>query len=242
VRPVVVVPVCDRTHYVARTLESWRAVRGIGDAYTVHRCEPGFPEMAELAAAGRPECDGELVINETRLGNDQNMKAAVDAGFATGADFVIAAEDDVLVSADLLEYMTAMAGRYAQDTSVLAVTAFQDQAPGPLDEVRRAEWFWGGACWGMWRDRWETVRDDWPPSGGGYDGYLWRLARSRQMVTIQPLATRCMNIGEFGLNTHGEACGFADVWERQRFTPDLPPQSSWRERGGVWRPAWVTAP
>ena len=93
----------------------------------------------------------------------------------------------------------AMAAFYAGDQSVLAVTAWQDAAPGPLDEVRRVEWFWGGACWGMWRDRWDHVKDNWPPSGGGYDGYLWGVCQSQHQVTIQPLATRCKNIGEFGV-------------------------------------------
>jgi hypothetical protein len=97
--------------------------------------------------------------------------------------------------------------------------------------VRRAQWFWGGACWGIWRDRWERVRDGWPPSGGGYDGYLWDACRSRNLVTIQPMATRCKNIGEYGVNTQG---GFGPVWEAQQFTPDLPPQAGWREREGTW--------
>lgn len=229
-KPIIAVPVYNRPHYVGPALESWANVRGIEGAHMIYRCEPGFPEMVDLLGLF-PEA--EVVVNEHQLGNDQNMKAAVETAFATGAEFVIAAEDDVLVSADLLEFMAAMRDRYADDQQVLAVTAWQDQPPGPLDEVRRSEWFWGGACWGMWRDRWEQVSGDWPPSGSGYDGYLWGVCRSQNRVTIQPMATRCKNIGEYGVNTQG---GFEPVWEAQQFTPDLPAQSSWREREGVWRP------
>ena len=233
-KPVVVFPVYDRTHYVGPALESWRAVRGITGAHMIHRLEPGHPEMEDLVRRGRPDCGGDVIVNATQLGNDQNMKAAVTSGFETGTDFVIAAEDDVLVSEDLLEYMAAMRDFYAGDKSVLAVTAFQEFTPGPLNEVRKAEWFWGGACWGMWRDRWDQVKDSWPPSGGGYDGYLWGVCQSRHLVTIQPLATRCKNIGEFGVNTDGT--GFAEVWESQQFTPHIPRQGQWRETGGVFSP------
>ena len=121
----------------------------------IFRCEPGYPEVADLVRRERPPAEGTVTVNDGRLGNDQNMRAAVEDGFATGADFVIAAEDDVLVAADLLEYMLAMAARYAADKSVLAVTAWQGKAAGPLDEVQRIGWFYGGACWGMWRDWWD---------------------------------------------------------------------------------------
>ena len=211
-------------------------MRGIEDAYIVYRAEPGHLDMVDLVTRERPQTAAEIVVNGVQLGNDQNMKAAVETAFATGTDFVIAAEDDVLVSEDLLEYMMAMAAFYAGDPSVLAVTAWQDAAPGPLNEVRRVEWFWGGACWGMWRDRWDQVKDDWPPSGGGYDGYLWGVCQSRHLVTIQPLATRCKNIGEFGVNTDGRKEAFADVWDAQQFAPGIPRQDDYQELPGVWNP------
>lgn len=222
----VCVPVFNRPHYLAPVLESWRAVRSIGTAHMIFRCEPGHPEVADLVRKERPPSDGMVVVGDRNLGNDQNMRAAVEAGFATGAQFVIAAEDDVVVSHDLLEYMLAMSARYAADKAVLAVTAWQDRQPGPLDEVQRANWFWGGACWGMWRDRWDEVKGRWPPSHTGYDGYLGRICQGSHRVCIQPLATRCKNIGEIGVNTNGS---FASVWNRQQFTADIPPQS-YRER------------
>lgn len=223
-KPVCVMPVYNRPHYLARVLESWQAVRGIDDACLIFQCEPGCPEAVDLVRQKAPWA--QVTVNGRHLGNDQNMAAALGAGFATGAGFVIAAEDDVLVSADLLEYMAWAAERYADDKTVLAVTAWQDKPPGPLDEVGRAGWFWGGACWGMWRDRWDEVSARWPPSGTGYDGYLWSLCQSTRRACIQPAATRCKNIGEYGLNTGG---GFGAVWATQQFTPDIPPQA-YRER------------
>jgi len=221
----VVVPVYDRTHYVTQTLASWRDVRGIGDTPVIHSCEPGQPAMVDLIRQQRPPSPGAVLVNPEQLGNDQNMKAALTAGFATGADFVIAAEDDVIVSTDLLEYMAWARDTYAADKSVLAVTAFRFEEPGPLDAVLRTPWFFGGACWGMWRDRWDEMEPGWPPSWYGYDLYLWTLAKETGRVCIQPAATRCRNIGEHGTNTHGEASGFADVWERQQFVAEVPPQS-----------------
>ena len=222
-------PVYNRPHYLAPVLESWRGVRGIEDAYLIYRCEPGCPEVVDLVRTGRPSADGETTVNGWQLGNDQNMPAALTDGFATGADFVIGAEDDVLVAADLLEFMTWAAQHYAEDKSVLAATAWQGDPPGPLDEVHRQEWFFGGACWGMWADRWDEVKDHWPPSGTGYDGYLWGVAQAWGRTIVQPMATRCKNIGEYGVNTRGDARSFADVWASQQFTADIPPQA-YRER------------
>lgn len=220
-KPVLAFPVYNRPHYSSPVLESWRDVRGIEDTYMIYRLEPGHPDMVDLVARERPEAAGLVTVNEQRLGNDQNMLAAVTDGFATGADFVIAAEDDVVVSHDLLEYMLAMRDRYADDKSVLAITAWQGGVPGPLDEVCRTPWFYGGACWGMWRDRWDQVEGGWPPSGTGYDGYLWRLAQASGRHVIQPAATRCKNIGEYGVNTNG---GFEATWGTQQFTPHIPSQ------------------
>jgi hypothetical protein len=229
-KPVAVFPVCDRLHYVRPALESWRGVRGIEDAYLVYRLEPGFPDMEDLVRRERPKADGEVIVNEWRLGNDTNMRAAVETGFATGADFVIAAEDDVLVAADLLEYMTAMAERYAADQSVLAVTSWQHLPPGPLYQVQRVQCFFGGTCWGFWRDRWEQVKDGWPPSGVGYDGYLYQACLETGRVCIQPRATRCKNIGEIGVGTTAD---FSAIWATQQFTADVPYQPSYEERPGV---------
>lgn len=228
-KPVLAFPVYNRPQYTVPVLASWRDVRGIGDAHLIYRLEPGYPDMADLVSREHPDSTGALTVNEHQLGNDQNMKAAVAEAFATGAEFVIAAEDDVVVAADLLEYMTAMAARYADDKSVLAITAWQGESPGPLDEVQRTEWFYGGACWGMWRDRWDEVSPGWPPSGSGYDGYLWRLAQATGRQIIQPLATRCKNIGEYGVNTTGDYASFGAVWKSQQFTADIPPQT-YRER------------
>lgn len=228
----VAMPVCNRPHYLSPVLESWRDVRGISDVPMFFRCEPGYPDMPPLVRRERPAGPGEVVVNGECLGNDQNMKAAITSAFAGGADFVAAAEDDVMVSADLLEYMTWAAGAYTADRQVLAVCTHQDAPPGPLDEVRRTAWFWGGSCWGMWRDRWNEVSPGWPPSGSGYDGYLWPLVQAGR-VCIQPLATRCKNIGEIGVNTRGDS--FQAAWDRQQFTPDVPPQS-YRELAGLYGP------
>lgn len=223
--PVCVFPVYNRPHYLAPVLESWQNVRGIEHAHLIYRCEPGHPDIVSMVSQWNPPAD--VTVNDRQLGNDRNMLAAVTAGFATGADFVIAAEDDVLVSADLLEYMAWAAGTYAADKTVLAVTAWQGDPPGPLAEVRRQEWFFGGSGWGMWRDRFGEVRDGWPPSGTGYDGYLWRLAQATGRDVIQPMATRCKNIGEYGVCT---SRSMQADWDRQQFTPDIPPQSYWEAR------------
>jgi len=87
----VAMPVCDRPHYLSPVLESWRGVRGISDVPMIFRCEPGYPDMPPLVRRERPAGLSEVVVNGERLGNDQNMKAAIETAFVVGAEFVVAA-------------------------------------------------------------------------------------------------------------------------------------------------------
>ena len=135
--PVITFTANDRLHYMIRVLESWKAVRGIDRARMIFQCEP-HPGMAALIGAETGYAAQTLIrVNDRQAGCEANTGLALAAGFATGADFVILGEDDGIVTADLLEYMTWAAGRYRDDKDVFAVCTFQDAPPGPLDEVRK---------------------------------------------------------------------------------------------------------
>ena len=224
----------DRPHYMTRVLDSWSRVRGISGALVLFQAEP-HPDMLDLLRSVT-FAQTVITVNETRAGCEANTGLALAAGFATGADFVILGEDDGIVTADLLEYMTWAAGRYRDDKDVFAVCTFQDAPPGPLDEVRRTDWFFP-PVWGIWRDRWETLKDDWPQ--GHFEGRSWdwwmihRMRQAGQHV-IQPMATRSQQIGEFGTYQHGS---LQAVWDKHQFTADVPPQGTYREMPGVWTSA-----
>lgn len=227
VRPVVVFTANDRPHYMRRVLESWGAVRGIGDALLMFQAEP-CPPMLELI---REVSFAETIIrvNGARAGCEANTGQAIAAGFAGTARFVIHAEDDILVSEDILEYMAWAGGEYEADERVFGVCSHQDRPPGDLAMVCRVDWFYPWA-WGTWRDRWDQVAATWParPGVGSWDYYLLEQMRRRGQVVIQPAATRCESIGDYGTYQHESMQVLRD---RQQFTPRVGPQQYWQAVG-----------
>ena len=225
-RPVVTFTTSTRLDYAARTLRSWRDVRGVRDALLVFSCEP----CAEMVDLIRSVDFAETVIsvNERTLGNEANSHAALRLGFAQAdsdpAAFVIQAEDDVTVTADVLEYFAWASQLYAADETVLTVSGFQNAVRGGPGEVFRRQWF--AACaWGMWRRSWDVVKDSWPmgPTPHSWDWYLCEEMKRTGTVAIEPCQTRGQHIGVTGAHgSHPEH--LAREWVAQRFDPALPPQ------------------
>ena len=172
---VVVFTANDRPHYMARTLDLWSRVRGIGDCRLIFRCEPGCPEMAALCGTAS-DFAGEVtvIVNEERHGVLRNPHTALTTGFAFG-DFVILAEDDLTPADDTLELLAWCRDKYAGDPQVIAASASRiDEYPGGPSGVMRHDRFhcW---IWGTWRDRWENLLSpDWQfdYALGGWD---WRI-------------------------------------------------------------------
>jgi hypothetical protein len=231
VKPTVVLTANDRPWYMLRTLESWRGVRGIGDALMIFQCEP-HQEMVNLVCAEAGFAgETRVKVNQQQAGCSGNTARALDVGFGTGADFVVLGEDDAIVTADVLEYMAWGAERYRADPDVFAICTFQDTPPGPHNGVRRTQWFFP-PVWGTWADRYAQVRDGWPE----VDSIDWahrlhaECMAARGQHVIQPLATRSQQIGEWGTYQRGS---LQHVWDQQRFTAVIGPQEYF-EIPGVW--------
>jgi hypothetical protein len=213
---------CNRPGYLGQVLESWENVRGIGDVPVVFRAEPGFPQvhaMCREAFGGRAD----FHLNRRRLGEAHNQWLTIETAFATGTDFVVLAEDDDLVSADVIEYFTWAADRFRDRPEVLAAATWREhRIPGGQAGAELAGFF---PCnvWGTWRDRWEnTVRDDWHASYMR-DGWDTRLnlywVQERGYKVVLPCESRCQNIGEYG-GAHGDGVrAQSDCW-----AADIPPQ------------------
>lgn len=239
--PVIIAfTVNNRPRYLRETLESWSRVRGIGEHLMLFSCEPGCPEAVEVCrTAGF--APGMIAVNSQRLGVLANPWAALDRAFCISAgvpgDFVILAEDDMVVSPDVLEWF-AWAQCYQADPGVLAVTAYQRlERPGGLAGSGDAEWDYHGAhfwVWGTWRDRWENVlRDDWDftytENGGGplQRGWDWRIRNlyilGRGMRVIAPSLSRVQHIGKYG-GTHCTPDQFEGLLSACYAGDDVPPQ------------------
>ena len=144
-RPAVLLTAFDRPHYLAPVLDSWAQVRGLPDWHLRVAVEPSDVrgEVVALVEAfvrrtGHP--DTEVVLNPTRLGVLENPYVHLDALFAAGHDFVVRAEDDLLVGDDVLELFAHVATTYADDPPSPRRTpsARARRTPRPADLVRTA--------------------------------------------------------------------------------------------------------
>jgi hypothetical protein len=226
----------DRPEYMRRTLESWAKVRGVGDAMLDFHLEPGHPEVLSVCT-GVGFAEWTVHLNNTRLGVQANPFHAIWCGFNSVPepkphDFVILAEDDFVVGADILEYFAWAQEEFYLDKRVISVSATQFEAQGEADEVLLVRG-WTGWVWGTWRDRWETmIAPDWT-FNYEHDGWDRRIidywCGERGMVTAVPALSRSQHIGQYG-GVHTVPAAFEEHTSRC-FMPGLEPQQYRRREG-----------
>lgn len=219
-RLAVTFTVNDRPRYFEQVLESWAAARGKEDVSFFFSCEPFNYEdgthrgtcvdMAEKwikdnGVVGRAYC------NSKRFGVLHNPYIALQRAFLPRIDYAILAEDDLLVSDDILEYHKWAAETYRDDEELAMACSFSpfDAAPTLTSAIARVPNFACVWLWGTWKDRWEqyigptwdhdysTGEDSTGP--GGWDWHLnKRVLPSLGKKSLQPLVSRVENIGELG--------------------------------------------
>lgn len=193
----------NRPRYFEQVMTAWSQVRGFADWQPTVCLEPSPFESTMSAIAG--EVGADVRLNPRKLGVLTNPWQALDTAFVDGADFVVLAEDDVLVSSDVLEYFTWAAQRFADNPHVLCVCAFSQTGHADPTNVFLHDRF-APLVWGTWRDRWQgglaatwdfdysTGRADGTPSGWDWNINL-RVAAGRRFVT--PGQSRSDHIGQF---------------------------------------------
>jgi len=176
----------DRPGYLTETLDSWSAVRGLAQWSFRFVLEPGREErrcraVVEEFSRRRVARDVHLEVNGDRRGVLANPHHALAGAFATGAGFVVLAEEDIVVADDVCEFLAAQ----PDDPEVLAVCAFSAlAAPQPVDVVADAPFSpW---VWGTWADRWhDLLGPRWfeaarAPHGDGGNGFDFGIAGCRR--------------------------------------------------------------
>ncbi len=208
VPPVITMTVSgDRPGYLAETLDSWSAVRGLSGWSFRFVVEPGREESRcrsaiEGFSRRRVAHDVHVEVNEERRGVLANPHHALASAFATGAGFVVLAEEDIVVADDVCDLFAAQ----SDDPAVLAVCAFSAlAAPQPADvvtDVPFSPWVWG-----TWADRWhdllgprwfDAARAPRGEEGNGFDFGIVRLQEAAGLRVLGPLASRSDNIGREG--------------------------------------------
>lgn len=227
-RTAIMLTAWRRPYYLEPTLLSWAKADGIGDvSRVVIALGPTgkYVQQVALIERMRPRfaCPVEIVIQSPQAtasnGVHRAIAEAISGIFAKGGEgFVIASEEDVLVSTDVLAYMAWARDRFADDQQVLIACAHNEGGQGwnPATERQDADAdqhavrllpYYSGWCWGTWRDRWEKVLEPaWDyecDSGGPMDsGYDWNIQRrimpAGGYVNVVPDAARSQNIGRTG--------------------------------------------
>lgn len=200
----------NRPGYLQETVASWNEARRLDQWKAKFFIEPSDLQVHTTAAANDLKTIVSVQINELRQGVLVNPWNAINDAFTRDADFVVLAEDDVIVSSDILEYFEWASEEFAQDTAILLVNSFS-AIGGPEENKTIADDVFSPLVWGVWRSSWETyLRDTWDknystgnPDGSeaGWDWNINRILKARSMKVLKPVQSRSDHIGEFG-GTH----------------------------------------
>lgn len=230
-RTAVVMTVCDRPDYLRQALESWLQVDGVGWVDWWFMLEPTEQQgacwtlVSQFCRALDRDTWRDLFLhggagsrtiwpNERRLGVLENPYQGLKLAFNSGAEYVVLAEDDVLVSRDVLAYHAWAAQEFApwnrQTPPPLAVCSHQMEQRGDEYGVLRSGKF-DPLVWGTWAEAWrEVIEPTWDhdyssgPGGGQQAGWDWNINRQlteRGLTVVKPAQSRSQHIGEHG-GTH----------------------------------------
>lgn len=221
----------DRPEYLAQTLQSWRCVRGLSDWSFRFCVEPGSQVEACLdqvqAWLAFFSGSSSLLCNTVRLGALRNSHQALRWGFDRGASFVVLAEEDAPVSADVVEFFVTLRDRYQADLDVLGVCAFSRLLSE--DATAYGVQDFSPLVWGTWADRWyDVLNPRWfdaarGPAPGVEEGWDWgvrRVVEETSQYFLAPLQSRSQHIGEYGV--HMRPAEFATS-QAPSFVMDHPP-------------------
>lgn len=214
----------DRPHYFQDVLDSWTNVRGKEDVLFYFSCEPfGYEDgmnrgtcvdMAEMWLKDN-KLTGRVYANYDKLGVLHNPYVALQRAFGNlTVDYAVLAEDDLVVSNDILEYHTWAANEYLDQKDVAMICSFFEHEA--VDELSNAALkkvnFASVYVWGTWKDRWNdyigpTWEHEYVKEYGFHTGWDWnlneRVLPRLGKYSIQPFVTRVQNIGLQGTHNQG---------------------------------------
>lgn len=198
-----------RPGYLDNALVSWKRVRGFKHARLVFCCEPddGCSEQVIMSRlSGHPSVG--IISNTERRGVSGNTKLAFYSGLCD-ADYVIIAEEDLIVSDDILEYHRWAARRYHRDRQVSGICSFTRWSDDAPDRVVRAPFF-NPLVWGTWLDRSELFLSSWAGGlGDAWDRHLLSgLVGCLGKEFIFPQCSRVQHIGKYGVHGTGNDAAF----------------------------------
>lgn len=213
----------DRPDYLRETLASWESVRGLERWRVIARIEPSecseeLRGMFQSFFEKLNHPDFEIMVNPQCYGVLHHPWVGFEQLFRFH-DFVVRAEDDLVVSDDILEFFEWASEAYRDDKQVATVHVFTHEEGVP-EGTTLATGFspW---VWGTWRDRWrELLGPTWDHDystfngfPGNQSGWDWnintRLFPAQDLRSVAPCVSRSNNIGVTGV--HGTADNFVTL-------------------------------
>jgi hypothetical protein len=226
---VLVMTAWRRPDYLERTLASWATARGVGRlgglvvALGPSPAEDQQREAVKLAPLG---LDDKITVREdsAAAAASPGMHRALGEALTWVRDelrprAVICAEEDIIVSSDVLEYVAWALNRFATDPLAAAVCAHDVGGQGwdipgigqqgfaaPQGEVVLSDYFnpWVWATWTGRKLDYLLEQWDWDATKGpvawqnGYDWEILRQIHTRGLLSVVPQASRSQNIGQNG--------------------------------------------
>ncbi len=205
----------DRPDYLRQTLDSWEKVRGLQDWHCVARIEPG--PRAEEACWVFTQFFETMMIPSFEVITNPEVYGVLHhpyVGFRDlflDHDFVMRAEDDLIVSDDILEYFTWAERTYRNVEGVATIHGFTTLSGDPAGVYRSMRF--NPWVWGTWRPVWDTVIEHtWDhayttfnESPGFESGWDWNLdTRIFPRYGYQGLYPQCSRVQNIGLwGVHG---------------------------------------
>ncbi len=212
---------CKRPYYLKPTLTSWALADDANDLDGVVIAlgrSPKEMEQRELIKELVPGARTWLDSDRAAASNGMHRAIAESASRifrALKPDFLIFGEEDVVVSSDIVSYMTWAAEKFKDDPRVLLVNAHNRGGQGwdphqPAEDAEanqnavRLEPYMNAWVWGTWADRWEKVLEpnwDYECNSGEAttSGYDWQIATriipSGNFLAVVPDASRSQNVG-----------------------------------------------
>jgi hypothetical protein len=224
----------DRFVYLKETLDSWSNVRGIEKWDIYFKVEPSdhFDTINDIIKNFEDKIDSSVNI----ILNNKVLKCAANTWFAFDDlfqkyDFVILAEDDIIVSKDILEYFDYLEEKYRDVKDVSIISANTKWNTSDSEKIIKEQAF-NGLVWGTWREDWENYfKDTWDFNystglGGTSSGWDWnitlRVLPTNNLFSIHPYVSRSQHIGINGLHctpeifdqTQSPSFKEDNVWER----------------------------
>jgi hypothetical protein len=202
----------DRPHYFKVTLESWSMVKDIEqyDIYfSIDRTEDRkiFKNQLKLINDFKFKIPSKVYIhiNDPKFGMGHNQHNSLNRLFSLDYDFIIQAEEDVVVSKDVLHYFNQMISVYLQDDYVTLNAFSLTQDDKRIDgyfEIRS----WGCPwVWGISKDSWNKyLKDKFDFHNTiSWDVMLWKKYKNT-VKSLFPVSSRTKNIGIWGHYNKGK--------------------------------------